>query len=141
MKPVLSIIVLEDCDEDFGTILDAARLAKLPHTILRAVSGEACLRLLQDGTLNREALPKLLMMDLNMSGDDGRKTLIDIRNDDALKTLPVIVLSTSSNPIDLKYCYANGANAYHVKPVDYNLHLQVLQQIFTYWLNSVNLYA
>jgi CheY-like chemotaxis protein len=55
--------------------------------------------------------------------------------------LPVIVLSTSSNPIDLKYCYASGANAYHVKPVAYNLHLQVLQQIFTYWLNSVNLYA
>jgi CheY-like chemotaxis protein len=140
MKPLLSIMVLEDCDEDFDTLQDAARLAKLPHSIVRAGSGKECLCLLLDKTLNREAFPKLILMDLNMSGEDGRKTLIDIRNHDALKTLPIIVLSTSSNTIDLNYCYANGANAYHVKPLDYNRHLQLLQQIFTYWLHSVTLH-
>lgn len=134
-------MVLEDCDEDFDTLQDAARLAKLPHSIVRAASGKECLRLLRDETLHRESLPKLVLMDLNMPGDDGRKTLINIRNDDSLKTLPVIVLSTSSNTIDLKYCYDNGANACHVKPVDYTKHLQTLQQIFSYWLYSVTLHV
>lgn len=134
-------MVVEDCDEDFDTLQDAARLANLPHLIVRAVSGEECLRLLRDEILNSESLPMLVLMDLNISGDDGRKTLIEIRHDEALNTLPVIVLSTSSNPIDLKYCYANGANAYHVKPVNYTKHLQVLQQIFTYWLHSVTLHV
>jgi len=133
-------MVLEDCDEDFDTLQDAARLAKLPHSIVRTVSAEACLRLLRDKKLKCEGLPTLLLMDLNTSVDDGREMLINIRQDGALKTLPIIVLSTSSNPVDLKYCYANGANAYHVKPVNYTEHLQVLQQIFTYWLDSVTLY-
>lgn len=134
-------MVLEDCDEDFDTLQDAARLAKLPHSIVRAVSGEACLRLLCDKKLNVAGLPSLVLIDLNTSGDDGRETLINIRQDGALKILPIIVLSASSNSVDVNYCYANGANAYHVKPMDYTKHLQVLQQIFTYWLDSVTLYV
>ena len=139
LKPVLSIMVLEDCDEDFYTLQDAARLAELPHSIVRVITGDECLRLLRNESVDYKALPKLVLLDLHTPGDDGRKALNEIRNDDRLKTLPIIVLSTSNNPIDLKFCYNNGANAYHVKPVDHVLHLQALQQIFAYWLGSVSL--
>ena len=89
----------------------------------------------------RAAAPLLVLLDLNTPGDDGREALRAIRQDEAHKTLPLVVLSASANPRDLQFCYAAGANAYHVKPVEHALHLQLLQQIFAYWLGSVTLPA
>lgn len=80
-------------------------------------------------------------MDLNTPGDDGREALREIRSDASLAALPLVVLTASANPRDLQYCYREGANAYHVKPVDHAAHLRVLQQIFAYWLGSVVLPA
>ena len=136
-----SILVLEDSDEDFATVQDAARLAGLPNPIVRARAAGECLRLLRGELQARAASPLLVLLDLNMPGDDGREALRAIRQDEALKTLPLVVLSASANPRDLQFCYAAGANAYHVKPVEHALHLQLLQQIFAYWLGSVKLPA
>lgn len=136
-----SILVLEDSDEDFATVQDAARLAGLPHPIVRASSGGECLRLLHAELQGRTAVPLLALLDLNTPGDDGREALRQIRRDAALQTLPLVVLSASANPRDLQFCYAHGANAYHVKPVEHALHLRLLQQIFAYWLGSVTLPA
>lgn len=131
--PVRPILVVEDSDEDFQTVLDAARRAGLAHPIVRACSGGDCLRLLRVAPRDRAWL---VLLDLNTHGDDGRDALRQIRADEALKALPVVVLSASVNPRDLKFCYAQGANAYHVKPVDHALHLKVLASIFAYWLGS-----
>ncbi len=133
------ILVLEDSDEDFETVRDAARRSGLPHTIMRATSGDECMHLLRVPEQSRKAIPLLVILDLNTPNDDGRDVLRDIRADTQLKTLPVVVLSGSDNPRDLQFCYGNGANAYHVKPVNHALHLQVLQEIFHYWLGSVKL--
>lgn len=135
------ILVLEDSDEDFATVQDAARLAGLPHRIARASSGGECLAMLRGDLQGRLAAPRLVLLDLNTPGDDGREALRQIRQDDALRTLPLVVLSASANPRDLEFCYAGGANAYHVKPVEHALHLQLLQQIFAYWLGCVVLPA
>jgi len=136
-----SILVLEDSDEDFATVQDAARLAGLPHPIVRASAGGECLRLLRSELQGRAAAPLLALLDLNTPGDDGREALRAIRRDAAFKALPLVVLSASANPRDLQFCYAAGANACHVKPVEHALHLQLLQQIFAYWLGSVTLPA
>ena len=135
------IVVVEDADEDFDTILDAARRGGVLHPIVRAHSGADCLRLLRDMQGSRDALTMLVLLDLNTPGDDGRDVLREVRSDDALRTVPVVVLSASANARDLQFCYANGANAYHVKPVDHGLHLKVLQDIFAYWLGSAVLPA
>ena len=138
------IVVVEDSDEDFATIQDAARRSGMLHPIVRARSGGECLRMLrgsQGSQGPRDALPLLVLLDLTTPGDDGREVLRGVRSDDALITLPVVVLSASTNARDLQFCYANGANAYHVKPVDHALHLKVLQDIFAYWLGSVVLPA
>ncbi len=134
------ILVVEDSDEDFETVQDAARQGSMSHPIVRATSGGDCLRLLQDwrdGPRTRDTLPLLLLMDLNTPGDDGRAVLQEIRSDEALRSLPVVVLSASANPRDLQFCYASGANAFHVKPVNHVSHRRVLQEIFAYWLGSV----
>ncbi len=135
------ILVVEDCDEDFETVLDAARAAGVVHPIVRASSGEECLRLLRSDARRRDVLPLLVLLDLNTPNDDGREALRDLRNDISFDALPLVVLSASANPRDLQFCYAHGANAYHVKPVDHAAHLRVLQQIFDYWLASVVLPA
>lgn len=139
MRPQ-QIMAVEDSDEDFDTIVDAARLSGVVHPIVRACSGAECLRLLRGGQGTpgtRDAQTLLLLLDLNTPGDDGREVLRDVRGDAALGLLPVVVLSASANARDLQFCYASGANAYHVKPVDHALHLKVLQSIFAYWLGSV----
>jgi len=135
------IVVVEDSDEDFDTVRDAARRCGMPHPILRARSGTECLSLLRDSLGSCDAQTLLVLLDLNTHGDDGRDVLREVRSDDTLGTLPVVVLSASANSRDLQFCYANGANAYHVKPVDHGLHLKVLQDIFAYWLGSVVLPA
>jgi CheY-like chemotaxis protein len=108
---------------------------------VRARSGAECLRLLRGMPGSRDASALLVLLDLNTHGDDGRDVLREVRSDDALATLPVVVLSASANTRDLQFCYANGANAYHVKPVDHSLHLKVLHDVFAYWLGSVVLPA
>jgi len=139
-----NILVVEDSDEDFETVQEAARNIGLLNPIVRAASGSECLRLLRlwrDGPRSRDKLPALVLLDLNTPGEDGRDVLREVRSDDVLGTLPVVVVSTSASPRDLQFCYANGANAYHVKPVAYGMHLKMLQAIFGYWLGSVVLPA
>lgn len=131
------ILVVEDSKEDFDTVKDAAQRSGILHPIVRATSGGECLRLLRSATGNRHALPLLLLLDLNTPGDDGRDVLRDICQEEALSTLPIVVLSASANPRDLHFCYTHRVNAYHVKPVDHVLHLQMLQQVFAYWLGGV----
>ncbi len=135
------LLVVEDSDEDFDTVLEAARAASLRHEVRRATSGDECLRLLGDSERAGRANPSLVLLDLNTPRGDGRDALRSIRQNERLRTLPLVVLSTSSNPRDLEFCYATGANAYHTKPVSYPEHLKTLQEIFSYWLTSVALPA
>jgi len=135
------LLVVEDSDEDFDTVLEAARVSGLRHEIRRTTSGEECLRLLNENKQELRVNPSLILMDLNTPRDDGREALRSIRQNENLRALPVVVLSTSSNPRDLEFCYATGANAYHTKPVSYPAHLQTLRDIFDYRLTRVTLPA
>lgn len=135
------LLVVEDSDEDFDTVLEAARAAGLPHEIRRATTGDECLRLLGENERERRAHPRLILLDLNTPEGDGRNVLRTIRENERLRTLPLVVLSTSSNQRDVDFCYATGANAYHMKPVSYPAHLKTLREIFGYWLTSAVLPA
>jgi CheY-like chemotaxis protein len=78
----------------------------------------------------------LVLLDLNTPQGDGRDALAQLYADAQLSAIPLVVLSTSANPRDVDFCYAHGANAYHVKPVNHGEHLLVLQSLFTYWLRT-----
>lgn len=129
-----SILVLEDCEEDYDTLLEAFGKAGLPHKIHRTVTGNDCRNLLSgDSGLD----PDIILLDLNTPGLDGREVLRDIKQNLKTCQIPVVILTTSSNPRDLAACYQSGANAYHVKPVRYPEHLSLLGLIFDYWLKHV----
>lgn len=127
------VLVVEDSDEDFDTLGEAARRAGVVHQLRRTTTGDGCLTLLRGEGVAR-IHPALVLMDLNTPGTDGREALVVIKADPVLRAVPVVVVSTSSNPKDLAFCYRAGANAYHVKPLRYVDHLEVLLDVFAYWL-------
>lgn len=130
------ILIVEDSDEDFDTVQHAMKKAGIDAEVTRAKTGGECLDLLRGTAAVR---PAVVLMDLNTPGTDGREALALIKADPALKIYPVVVFSTSSNPKDLAFCYAAGANAYHVKPLRYPDHLQIVIDLLTYWLERVAL--
>lgn len=130
------VLVVEDSDEDYETVKEAARRAGLHNELVRAITGDACLCLLRGVSRLR---PAFVLLDLNIPGLNGRDVIAEIKVDRELRRLPVLVLSTSANPKDLIYCYKAGANVYHVKPVRYLDHLSLVADIFTYWLSRATL--
>ena len=135
------LVVVEDSDEDFDTLVEAAREAGITQTIHRVDTGGDCLALLRGQRINAlaswNALPALILMDLNSHGIDGREALVTIKPEPRLKDIPVVVLTTSANPKDVAFCYQAGANAYHVKPVRYDQYRLLLSGLLQYWLNAV----
>lgn len=131
-----AVIIVEDSDEDFDTVVQAVRKAGILTDLRRAKSGGECLDLLRSAP---DLRPALMLMDLNTPGTDGREALVAIKQHETFKLFPVVVFSTSDDTRDLTFCCAAGANAYHVKPVRYPDHLQLVIDILTYWLERVTL--
>jgi CheY-like chemotaxis protein len=140
-SPSGHIVIVEDSDEDFDTLVEVARDAGMIHTIHRTASGGDCLALLRqqppDIGFGWPEAPALIVMDLNSHGIDGREALRSIKSDDRLKRIPVVVLTTSANPKDVAFCYQSGANAYHEKPVRHIEYRALLHAMLHYWLGIV----
>ena len=137
-QPPVMFVVVEDSDEDFETVVEAVARSGVAVEVRRATTGEAGLAVLRELAPD---CPVVVLMDLNTPGTDGREALAVLKTDPALKSIPVVVFSTSSNPKDVGFCYAAGANAYHVKPVRYPDHLQLVIDLVGYWFDRVALPA
>ena len=138
-----SILVVEDSDEDFDTLVEAARGLGETPIIHRVLSGGDCLALLRGEGGTHQAplplMPSLIFMDLNSHGVDGREALVVIKSEPRVKAIPLVILTTSANPKDLTFCYQAGANAYHVKPVRHDQYLLLLRSILRYWFETATL--
>jgi len=133
------IMVVEDNDEDYTAIsrvLNRATTAKL----LRCRDGEetlTCLKRLTEEVAASEERPSVILLDLNMPGINGREVLDHIKRDSLLRSIPVVVFSTSSSPKDVAHCYDHGANGYMVKPVNFSQFEAALRTFCEYWENSM----
>ena len=128
------IVLVEDSTDDHDTVREAVQLFGLPMRLSRVRTGDECMALLRQTDRER---PALVMMDLNTASTDGREALRLIKADPLLQAIPVVVVTASANPRDVDFCYQCGANAYHVKPVRYPEHLQMLAGLLKYWLVDV----
>lgn len=88
---------------------------------------------------NIKKLPDLVLLDLNMPKKDGREVLIEVRKNEDLTSLPMIVFTTSKSPEDIKTCYANGANCYLSKPSSFDDLVTLMEKITHFWLKTVPL--
>jgi len=132
-KPLLEsqpILIVEDSPDDFEATKRAFTKANLRNRIHRAESGEEALSFLRDDSNPR---PGIILLDLNMPGLDGRKTLEIIKQTRALQSIPVVILTTSNDERDVEACYKLGANTYIQKPVDFDGLIAAIRRLKEYW--------
>ncbi len=132
----LPILVVEDSEEDFDTVKEAASRMGLKNALVHAADADSARQLLAESMTGSTKF-SFVLMDQSLPGSNGCVLLTEIRAHDYLLGLPVVMLSGSMRGADRDMCYASGANAYHVKPVRFDAHLLVLQDIFRYWITAV----
>ncbi|QRK08794.1 response regulator [Archangium violaceum] len=141
MNRELPILVVEDNDEDFDMLQMTFQGVGIPNPLYRCAEGEEALAFLH--RTGRYAGPEpaprpgLILLDLNLAGLDGRQVLEHVKNDPLLKSIPVIVFSTSDNPKDVQSVYANGASGYLLKPVDLTRFERMIQLFKDFWLDHI----
>ena len=86
-----------------------------------------------------EYLPDLMILDLNLPVWDGKKTLTEVKKDQRLKKIPIIIYTTSKSEYDVSDCYQLGANSFVSKAPEYSKLQQQIKDIFGYWLTTVTL--
>lgn len=132
------ILIIEDNDDDFEATMRALkRTGKLANEIRRCRDGFDAWDYLQGrgryAPPNRPRRPGLALLDLNMPGLDGRKLLQRIKDDPELRALPVVVMTTSTEPRDVQICYDAGANTYVTKPVSFPEFVEAMTRLRDYW--------
>ncbi|WP_026734557.1 response regulator [Fischerella sp. PCC 9605] len=135
------ILVIEDSDEDFEALRRVMYRQQVLNPIFRCTDGDEALDYLyHTGAYSdpqTSPRPSLILLDLNLPGTDGRELLQQVKQDENLKNIPVIVFTTSANPRDIEICYRNSVASYILKPIDINRLKQTLQSFLTYWLDIV----
>jgi CheY-like chemotaxis protein len=134
----IEVLLVEDSPGDVRLTREALKDAKI-HINLRVVSDgmEAMAFLRREGNHATSPRPDLILLDLNLPKMDGREVLKEIKESDALKTIPVVILTTSASPSDVERSYVLHANCYITKPVDLRGFEKVVQSIDSFWLTVV----
>lgn len=131
------ILIVEDSDTDYEATVRALKNSKMANPINRCEDGEEALDYLyrrnQYSDPKTSPRPELIMLDLNLPGTDGREVLEEIKKNPNLKSIPVIVLTTSSDSMDINKCYVAGANSYIVKPVNLPGFFDAIQRLKDFW--------
>jgi CheY-like chemotaxis protein len=140
-SPPLTLLIVEDSDEYFevlSRIIFAA--SDLDLSIDRCADGDDALDYLHCEGIYRNRIdrshPDLVILDLNLPGTDGREVLTLIKTNPNLHTIPVVILTTSSNPKDIEACYESGVNSYLLKPMHIDKLRSLIRIVLDYWFKT-----
>ena len=132
--------MVEDSEPDVRLTMEALREAKVKNRLWVVEDGvEAIEFLRRQGRYADAPRPDLILLDLNLPRKDGRQVLKEIKSDESLKRIPVVVLTTSKSEEDVLRAYDLHANCYITKPVDFNRFMEVVKSIEDFWLTVVRL--
>lgn len=136
-KPIL---VVEDNGEDYETVLRAFKKVGISNPITRCEDGDEALDYLFRRGRYADAAsspqPGVILLDLNMPGTDGFEVLDEIKRDDELRKIPVVILTTSSSELDIDKSYRAGASSYIQKPVDLEGFIAAIRRFKEYWFDT-----
>lgn len=132
-----TILMADDDPEDCILAQDALTHAGLPHQVRPVGDGAELIRYLTGRPTPR--YPDLILLDLNMPRQSGRETLPELKSNPHLQRIPVVVLTTSSSPDDVVYCYRMGANSFVSKPVSFRAWVDLITTLSKYWFETVQL--
>ena len=139
LRPI-EILLVEDSPSDTELTVEALREAKLRNRLNAVQDGVQAMEFLRrQGQFAHAPRPDVILLDLNLPRKDGRQVLAEIKADDALKSIPVVVLTTSRAEQDVLRAYQLNANCYITKPVDFEQFLEVVRAIESFWLCVVTL--
>lgn len=137
---VIDILLIEDNPGDVRLAQEALNESKVKNKLYIVEDGvEAMKFLLNEGKYADSPRPDLIMLDLNLPRKSGREVLKEIKEDENLRRIPVVVLTVSNAEEDILKCYDNYANCYITKPLDFNQFLKVTREIDEFWLTIVKL--
>lgn len=140
-KEPIVILMADDDDDDFLLTQKALKKSKLLNKLIRVKDGEELLDYLHNrGKFKGKAeRPGVILLDLNMPRKDGREALKEIKSDDNLNSLPVVVFTTSKAEEDIYRSYKLGVNSFITKPVTFESLINVMQALGKYWFEIVEL--
>jgi CheY-like chemotaxis protein len=136
-KTQLQVVIAEDDEDDILLMRKALESIRFDQSVVMVPNGDELLQHLK----NIPTLPAFVILDLNMPIKNGRQTLIELRETPAYKMLPVIVMSTSRSPVEIRDAYEHGANSFITKPNRFEDLVRIMQFTMTYWLTVVQLPA
>ena len=138
-RPV-DILLVEDNPGDVRLTKEALKDAKVLNEIYVAKDGIEAMKFLhREGQFSKVPLPDLILLDLNLPKKDGREVLAEVKQDQTLKHIPVVVLTTSKADEDIVKTYNLHANAYITKPVDLNRFVEIMHALEEFWFTIVKL--
>lgn len=136
----IEILMVEDNPGDVRLTQEALKDAKVSNLLRVAEDGVAALDFLHKcGACGEAPRPDLILLDLNLPRKNGREVLEEIKQDPRLKTIPVVILTTSQAEEDVLRAYRLHANCYITKPVDFVQFNTIIRSIEEFWLTIVTL--
>lgn len=140
MANPINILLVEDNPADARLIKEVFKDTKTKNRLYVVKDGvEAMAFLNQEFEYVDIPRPDVILLDLNLPRKDGREVLKELKEDDILKRVPIVILTTSSAEEDIIKTYNNHANCYITKPVDFDQFLKVINSIEDFWLSVVKL--
>jgi two-component system, chemotaxis family, response regulator Rcp1 len=134
----IQILLVEDSPTDAKLTLKALTLAKVANRVHHVEDGVQAMEFLKrQGVFGQSPRPDLVLLDLNLPKKDGREVLEELKTDPELRSIPVVVLTTSKAEEDILRSYRLHANCYITKPVNFERFLEVVQSIEDFWLSVV----
>ena len=137
------ILIAEDDEDDYLLTIEALKEAGVNTQVKWVKDGEELMDYLEPigTTINKSSpeFPSLILLDLNMPRKDGREVLDEIKKNNTLRKIPVVVLTTSNAETDVNHAYDLGVNSYIQKPVRFNEFVEVIKVLSRYWFQIVKL--
>jgi len=134
------LLLVEDSPEDYEATVRTLGKVGLTHSSFHCEDGDDALNFLYRRgpykSLTASSRPRLVLLDLNLPGTDGRTVLTQIKQDPELRTIPVVIFSCSDHKDDIRLCFEAGANSYIKKPVDLAELTKALLSFKEYWFGT-----
>ena len=136
----IEILLVEDNPADVRLTLEGLKEAKIANHLNSVLDGNSALDFLyQRGDYKDARRPDVILLDLNLPGLDGRAVLQKIKGDQKLKSIPVVIITSSEAEIDIIQSYESYANCFVSKPIDFDGFMRVVRAIEDFWFTVVRL--
>ena len=140
---IIPILVADDDEEDRMLIQDAMEESKLLNPLHFVADGQEAMDYLNHRgkftDLEKNPMPGLILLDLNMPKKDGREVLKEIKSNPSLRSIPVVILTTSKAEEDILRTYDLGVNSYITKPVTFDALVDIIKNLGKYWFEIVSI--